>query len=65
MSATEQILWQRPSPAAVAVGPVGLGLCWVVAPGSPARNCTLRSGHEGGHVHEYSGVSWDRTGATR
>ncbi|MFC0848060.1 hypothetical protein ACFH04_30760 [Streptomyces noboritoensis] len=42
--------------------PIGLDVCWTPAPGNPARNCTLRDGHDERHFHEYSGVTWDRPG---
>lgn len=41
--------------------PVGLGLCWEPMPGNPARNCTIKGGHNGPHLHEYSGIRWDRS----
>lgn len=37
----------------------GLEVCWVPVPGNPARNCTLKDGHDGPHLHEYSGTRWD------
>ncbi|MFF0449666.1 hypothetical protein ACFYT4_25190 [Streptomyces sp. NPDC004609] len=39
---------------------LGLDLCWVPKPDAPARNCTLGSGHEGDHHHEYADVVWPR-----
>lgn len=62
VSAADRTAWQVP----VAEGkPVGLGLCWEPAPGNPARNCTLKDGHDGSHFHEYAGVSWRRAGVKR
>ncbi|MGW4032885.1 DUF7848 domain-containing protein [Streptomyces sp. NPDC004838] len=38
----------------------GPDLCWVPKPDAPARNCTLGSGHESDHYHEYADVAWPR-----
>ncbi|MFC5801456.1 hypothetical protein [Streptomyces formicae] len=32
--------------------------CWEPYTGAPAKNCTRLPGHDGDHVHEYTGLSW-------